>query len=146
MDRWNLLELEAPEGTRSPVVLHSADAGRAVFIALDPGQELGDHQVKETAFVLVVDGVAQVEAGGRRIDPPSWTRVGKRGLIFAPLMFLTVSFLSKNVSVAQRIYQTAFLLAFFLPFSYLMDSLMYRSYLRRTGAAPPESGRRRWRG
>jgi len=85
-------------------------------------------------------------AGGRRIDPPSWTRVGKRGLIFAPLMFLTVSFLSKNVSVAQRIYQTVFLLAFFLPFSYLMDSLMYRSYLRRTGAAPPESGRRRWRG
>jgi len=65
VDRWNLLELEAPEGTRSPVVLHSADAGRAVFIALDPGQELGDHQVKETAFVLVVEGVAQVEAGGR---------------------------------------------------------------------------------
>jgi quercetin dioxygenase-like cupin family protein len=65
VDRWNLLELEAPEGTRSPVVLHSAETGRAVFIAVDPGQELGDHQVKETAFVLVVDGMAQVEAGGR---------------------------------------------------------------------------------
>ena len=87
--------------------------------------------------------------GGRRIEPPSWSRVGKRGLIFAPLMFLTVSFLSKNVPMAQRIYQTVFLLAFFLPFSYLMDSIMYRSYLRRTGAAPPsDAGRRprRWRG
>ena len=84
--------------------------------------------------------------GGRKIEPPSWSRVGKRGLIFAPLMFLTVSFLSKNVSVAQRAYQTLFLLAFFLPFSYLMDSLMYRSYMRRTGAAPPESRRRRGRG
>ena len=87
--------------------------------------------------------------GGRRIQPPSWSRVGKRGLIFAPLMFLTVSFLSKNVPMAQRIYQTVFLLAFFLPFSYLMDSIMYRSYLRRTGAAPPsDAGRRprRWRG
>ena len=83
---------------------------------------------------------------GRRIDPPSWSKVGKRALIFAPLMFLTVSFLSKNVSVAQRAYQTLFLLAFFLPFSYLMDSLMYRSYMRRTGAAPPESSRRRGRG
>jgi hypothetical protein len=82
-------------------------------------------------------------AGGRKIEPPSWTRVGKRGLIFAPLMFITVSFLSKNVSAAQRIYQTAFLLAFFLPFSYLMDSIMYRSYLRKTGAAPPEPRRRR---
>jgi hypothetical protein len=83
--------------------------------------------------------------GGRKIEPPSWTRVAKRGLIFAPLMFLTVSFLAKNISVAQRVYQTVFLLAFFLPFSYLMDSIMYRSYLRRTGAAPPASRRGRGR-
>ena len=83
--------------------------------------------------------------GGRKIDPPSWTRVGKRALIFAPLMFLTVSFLAKNISVAQRVYQTVFLLAFFLPFSYLMDSIMYRSYLRRTGAAPPAGRRGRGR-
>jgi hypothetical protein len=79
----------------------------------------------------------------RRIEPPSWTRVGKRGLIFAPLMFLTVSFLSKGLSLTTRLYQTAFLLAFFLPFSYLMDSIMYRSYQRRTGAAPPEPRRKR---
>jgi hypothetical protein len=83
---------------------------------------------------------------GRRIEPPSWTRVGKRGLIFAPLMFLTVSFLSKGLSVTTRLYQTVFLLAFFLPFSYLMDSIMYRSYLRKTGAAPPDSRRRRGEG
>ncbi|HEX6699999.1 MAG TPA: hypothetical protein VF101_04645 [Gaiellaceae bacterium] len=80
---------------------------------------------------------------GRRIEPPSWTRVGKRGLIFAPLMFLTVSFLSKGLSVTTRLYQTAFLLAFFLPFSYLMDSIMYRSSQRRTGAAPSEPRRKR---
>jgi hypothetical protein len=61
-------------------------------------------------------------------------------------MFITVSFLSRDLSVVARVSQTAFLLAFFLPFSYLMDSLMYRSYLRRTGAAPPESQRRRSRG
>ena len=64
MDSWNLLELDAPEGSRSPIVLHSADAGRAVLIALQPGQELGVHQVKETAFVAVVHGVARVEAAG----------------------------------------------------------------------------------
>jgi hypothetical protein len=57
-------------------------------------------------------------------------------------MFLTVSFLSKNMTLAQRVYQTVFLLAFFLPFSYLMDSIMYRQYLRRTGAAPPPRRRR----
>jgi hypothetical protein len=81
-------------------------------------------------------------AGGRKIEPPSWMRVAKRGLIFAPLMFLTVSFLSKGLSITTRLSQTAFLLAFFLPFSYLMDSIMYRSYLRRTGAAPPPRRRR----
>ena len=68
MDSWNLLELDAPEGSRSPVVLHSADAGRALLIALHPGQELGVHQVKETAFVAVVDGTARVEAAGHARD------------------------------------------------------------------------------
>ena len=78
---------------------------------------------------------------GRRIEPPSWSRVGKRGLFFAPVMFLLINLLGKNLSVAQRIYETVVLLGIFLPFSYFMDSIMYRSYLKRTGAARPP-GRR----
>ena len=72
-------------------------------------------------------------AGGRVVQPPSWRRVAKRGLIFAPLMFLTVTFLSGDLTIAQRLVNTAFLLAFFLPFSYAMDALMHRMYLRRGG-------------
>jgi hypothetical protein len=72
-------------------------------------------------------------SGGREVQPPSWRRVGKRGLIFAPLMFLTVTFLSGELTLAQRFVNTAFLLAFFLPFSYAMDALMYRMYRKRTG-------------
>ena len=71
----------------------------------------------------------------REVQPPSWRRVGKRGLIFAPLMFLTVTFLSGELTIAQRLVNTVFLLAFFLPFSYAMDALMYRLYRKRTGAA-----------
>jgi quercetin dioxygenase-like cupin family protein len=67
VERWNLLELDAPGGSRSPVVLHSSAAARAVFVALDPGQHLGDHQVKETAFVAVVAGSARVESGGESV-------------------------------------------------------------------------------
>jgi hypothetical protein len=78
---------------------------------------------------------------GRRIEPPSWNRVGKRALFIAPVMFLLINLTGKNLSVAQRIYETVVLLAIFLPFSYFMDSMMYRSYLKRTGAAPPP-GRR----
>jgi quercetin dioxygenase-like cupin family protein len=65
VDSWNLLDLDAPDGSRSPIVLHSSAAGRAVMVALEPGQELGDHQVKETAFVAVVGGSARVEGDGR---------------------------------------------------------------------------------
>jgi hypothetical protein len=72
-------------------------------------------------------------SGMREVQPPSWGRVGKRGLIFAPLMFLTVTFLSGELTIAQRLVNTAFLLAFFLPFSYAMDALMYRMYRKRTG-------------
>lgn len=73
-------------------------------------------------------------SAGREVQPPSWRRVGKRGLLFAPLMFLTVTFLSGDLTMAQRLLNTAFLLAFFLPFSYAMDALMYRLYKKRAGA------------
>src|SRR5262245_49546300 len=68
MEHWNLREIETPGGSRSPVVLYSQDEGRAVLVALEPGQELGDHQVKEHAFVAVVDGSAQVESGGEVVE------------------------------------------------------------------------------
>ena len=56
MQSWNLLELEMAEGSRSPIVLHSHDEARAVLIGLNPGQALGDHQVHENAWLVVVDG------------------------------------------------------------------------------------------
>jgi hypothetical protein len=68
------------------------------------------------------------------VQPPSWRKVGKRGLLFAPLMFLTVTLLSSDLTMTQRLVNTAFLLAFFLPFSYAMDALMYRLYKKRAGA------------
>ncbi len=68
MQSWNLREIETPGGSRSPVVLRSDEAARAVLVALDPGQALGDHQVKEGALVAVVDGTVRVESGGKTIE------------------------------------------------------------------------------
>lgn len=73
MRSWNLHEIETPSGSRSPVVLDSDDAARVVLIRLDPGQELGEHQVKEHAFVLVVEGTVRVDAGGESLEAPSGT-------------------------------------------------------------------------
>jgi quercetin dioxygenase-like cupin family protein len=70
---WNLREIETPGGSRSPVVLDSDEAARAVLIGLDAGQELGEHQVKEHAFVLVVDGSVRIETGGESFEAPAGT-------------------------------------------------------------------------
>jgi quercetin dioxygenase-like cupin family protein len=69
VQHWKLTEIETPAGSRSPAVLHSLDGeSRIVLIGLDPGQELGEHQVKESAFLLVVDGRVRVDAGDASFD------------------------------------------------------------------------------
>ena len=81
--------------------------------------------------------------GGRKIEPPSWRRVGRRAAIFAPVMLVIVYLLRpKDASAASVIVQVAVLLAFFLPFSYLMDSMMYRSYRKRIGDPLPPRQRK----
>ncbi len=67
----------------------------------------------------------------RAIEPASWKRVGRRALIFAPLMFITIRLLEQGEPIMDSIVRTAFLLLIFLPFSYVMDAVLYRSYQRR---------------
>lgn len=73
MRSWNLREIAMPNGSRSPVVLQSDDEGRVVLIGLDPGQRLGEHQVKEHAFVLVVEGSVRVDSGGETLEAGAGT-------------------------------------------------------------------------
>lgn len=68
MEAWRLPEIETPAGSRSPVVLKSDDEARAVLVGLDPGQKLGDHQVKEHAWLLVVEGSVTVRTGDEELD------------------------------------------------------------------------------
>jgi len=76
----------------------------------------------------------------RKVDPPSWRRVSKRALFFGPLIFLAFSVLNKNQAVATRLLLALLYTGFFIPFMYLMDRTMYRTYLKRTGQAPPPRG------
>jgi hypothetical protein len=79
----------------------------------------------------------------RKIDPPSWQRVGRRAAIFAPVMLLVIYFLKpKNASAASLLLQLIVLLALFLPFSYYMDTLMYRNYRKRIGDPLPPRERK----
>jgi quercetin dioxygenase-like cupin family protein len=67
VEAWDLTSIETPGGTVSPHVLFSDDS-RAVLIRLAPGQELSEHQVKERAFVCVVEGSAVVRCGERELE------------------------------------------------------------------------------
>jgi hypothetical protein len=69
---------------------------------------------------------------GREIPKPSLGRVLKRTAIFGPLI-LVVVFLtgSKDATIASKVYTAVILLAFFIPFSYLVDTFLYRMLVRR---------------
>jgi hypothetical protein len=75
----------------------------------------------------------------RPVAPPSWRRVGKRALLFGPLIFVAFSAINSGQPIAGRLAVSAIYTAFFVPLMYLMDRAMYRSYLRRTGQDPPRS-------
>jgi quercetin dioxygenase-like cupin family protein len=75
VQHWDLRSIEAPRGTRDAYVVHQDEGARAVLVALDPGQALGEHQVKENAWIVVVDGSVQVTAGDDTVE------LGPGGLI-----------------------------------------------------------------
>ncbi len=77
-------------------------------------------------------GEAKRRSGRGTPQPPSWQRVLKRGAIFAPIFFATVLLLAGDSLKWQgAIVQTLFLLAVFVPFSYFMDRLVWRSHEKR---------------
>ena len=82
-------------------------------------------------------------ARSSRRDPqaPSWQRTFKRGAIFAPIMFATVLLLSPGLPLTQKIANTALIVGIFVPFSYYLDRLFYRSAQRRAARERPD-GRR----
>ena len=69
--------------------------------------------------------------GGREIPKPSMGRVVKRTAIFAPLILVVVFWTGGDSTTASKVFTAVTLIAFFIPFSYLVDSIMYRVYSKR---------------
>ena len=83
----------------------------------------------------------RTRSGGRNPQPPSWQRTFKRGAIFAPIMFATVLLLSPGLPLTQKVANTLLIVGIFVPFSYYLDRLFYRSAQRRA-ARQQSDGRR----
>ena len=73
---------------------------------------------------------------------PSWPRTLKRAGIFAPVMFVTVLLLGGTHSTVGNVVQTIILVALFIPFSYVLDSYMWRSQQKREARARASSSKR----
>jgi TRAP-type uncharacterized transport system fused permease subunit len=79
--------------------------------------------------------------GGREPQAPSWRRTFKRGLVFAPIMFVTVMLLSSDLTLAQQAFQTLLIVAIFIPFSFVLDNIFWRTYQRRQARRAAGDGR-----
>jgi hypothetical protein len=75
--------------------------------------------------------VGPLDRHGRPIQKPSLRRVLRRTAIFAPLIALFIYFTTEDIAVGGLVFNVAVLLAFFMPFSYLVDAIVYRMLWRR---------------
>ena len=65
---WDMTTIDAPGGTVDPAVLTTDDGARAIAIRLEAGQAMNDHQVRERAWVVVVEGRAEIRCGDQVVD------------------------------------------------------------------------------
>jgi hypothetical protein len=110
------------------------DEGHEVEVAEDEVAPLKAEKQPAKASARTSAGDQRGRRAGRKVDPPSWQRVFRRAAMFAPIMLVVIYLLKPdNVSAAGIVIQLAVLLVFFIPFSYMMDTLMYRAYRKRIG-------------
>lgn len=103
--------------------------------------EEGNELASESSAATESSAKPTTARGGRVPQPPSWRRSFKRGAVFAPIMLATVMLLSSDLAFSQQLMQALFIVSVFIPFSYFLDRVMYRSVLKRQ-AKPSSSGRR----
>jgi hypothetical protein len=73
-----------------------------------------------------------IDRRGRPVPQPSLRRVARRTAIFAPIVFVFLYVTqSDELTTAGLIFNTGLLLAFFAPFSYVVDVFVHRALKRR---------------
>ena len=104
------------------------DEGEVPLEELEDGpRRAKDGRLRSGANALPLD------RRGRPVPKPSFERVLKRAAIFGPILFVFVYVSSGDLSLTGVVLNTALLLAFFIPFSYAVDVMVYRLMTRRQG-------------
>ena len=112
-------------------------------VEVDPGELKQESNGKRDARPRPPKERKQTAAarGGRGIEPPSWRRASRRGLIFAPILLVAMMLLNRHLSLVQQIAPAVLMVGFFIPFSYFTDSLAYRMYKKRADRNTAKSSR-----
>jgi hypothetical protein len=103
----------------------------------DEGEEVVDDPRAATQLAGPKNGkpakepVGPLDRHGKPIQKPSMRRVLRRTAIFAPLIALLIYFTTEGLTVAGLIFNVVLLLAFFMPLSYVVDTIVYRLLWRR---------------
>jgi hypothetical protein len=108
--------------------------------------EPADDEQQEKARPSAAKGKAQPKSRSgrplREIKPPSWRRVIRRALLFAPLLYVALSLGKHAPPIATRLAIAVGYTALFVPMFFWIDRLAYRRYLRsQGGASAPKSKR-----
>lgn len=93
--------------------------------------------IKPTAATKAKSGAKPAARPERVVDPPSWDRTLKRAAIFVPIMLIFL-YLTRpsSASTGAIVLQALFIIVLLIVFMYGMDTLLYRSYLKRQGKKP----------
>jgi hypothetical protein len=102
-------------------------------IETEDGEEIPiDKPVEsEKANKAVAKSAPRPTRGGREVPKPSMARVFKRTAIFAPIILVVVFWTGGDSTTSAKIFTGVTLVAFFIPFSYIVDSVVYRMYSKR---------------
>jgi hypothetical protein len=78
--------------------------------------------------------------GGRPVPEPSWGRVAKRGLFFAPIMFFLIAVLpgGDRLGTTEKVFIALQYTLMLVLFMYLTERITYRIWRRRQGDAQPQ--------
>lgn len=82
----------------------------------------------------------RARGSGRKIEPPSLQRVLKRTAIFGPLIVVLIFLMNQGQSTSGKLAQALILVAFFVPFSYMVDVIVYRVFRKRQGGGKQPGG------
>jgi hypothetical protein len=100
------------------------DEGEEVVVERPPGEREKEGKAAPSART-------PRDRRGREIPKPSMRRVFRRTAIFAPLILVVVWITSPGEPAATKVSTAVILLAFFIPFSYMVDVMVYRVFQRR---------------